>query len=314
MKVLVLANNITWTDKIKEKTEAVKKFYSSAIDLEFTIENCYYSSIPYDPLPSVDGNGQPYYILDETWYDQNISIPANKRGFDFVILLLRPDQYNFGNVDGYGTLEDCGVEEIVILANKSLRKYNFMGVNYSGDQLTHVLTHELMHRLYSFFKIEDNTHKWYLAKTPEKCLPELKAAKVPRLQAILVRNKSEAKQTLGTLIATKNGDFLILKTLELPDLNNKVDISCIPTGVYSVDWTWSPKFQKYTYEVTKVPNRPGIRIHAGNYHTDIEGCILLGDKYTDLNKDGVLDIVNSRISVDKLQDFFARQSFTLIIV
>lgn len=303
MKVLVLANNITWTDKIKDKIEAVKKFYSS-IDLEFTIENCYYSSIPYDQNPSVDGAGKIFNILDETWYDNNISIPADKRGFDFVILLLRPDQFNFGNVDGYGTPEDCGVEEIVILANKKAR-YNFMGVSYSGDQLTHVLIHELMHRLYSYFKIQDNTHKWYLAKTPEKCLPEFEAAKTPRLQAILVRNKSEAKQTLGTIIATKNGDFLILKTLELPEPK------CIPVGVYTCNWTYSPKFQKYTYELKEMPT---YRIHSGNYHTDTEGCILLGDGYTDLNKDGVLDIINSRVSVDKLQDFFARQSFTLIII
>ena len=49
----------------------------------------------------------------------------------------------------------------------------------------------------------------------------------------------------------------------------------IPRGVYPMDYTWSPKFNRLL-PLLKVPHRKGIRIHAGNSAADTKGCILLG--------------------------------------
>ncbi len=49
----------------------------------------------------------------------------------------------------------------------------------------------------------------------------------------------------------------------------------IPLGVYPIEYTWSPKFNRLL-PLLKVPHRKGIRIHSGNSASDSKGCILLG--------------------------------------
>lgn len=49
----------------------------------------------------------------------------------------------------------------------------------------------------------------------------------------------------------------------------------IPLGVYPIEYTWSPRFNRLL-PLLKVPHRKGIRIHAGNSSADTKGCILLG--------------------------------------
>jgi hypothetical protein len=75
-------------------------------------------------------------------------------------------------------------------------------------------------------------------------------------------------------------------TGELPDRNNQSNISCIPSGLYTVKWTPSPRMKKYTYEILSVPKRGGIRMHSSNlmgdaslgYKAQLLGCISLGEK------------------------------------
>lgn len=52
--------------------------------------------------------------------------------------------------------------------------------------------------------------------------------------------------------------------------------TAIPTGVYDVTLTYSPKFKAILPELHKVPNFTGIRIHKGNTEDDTHGCILVG--------------------------------------
>ena len=66
--------------------------------------------------------------------------------------------------------------------------------------------------------------------------------------------------------------------LELPNLNNQKQISCIPKGIYSVQRITSPK-HGLCYEVLNVPNRSNIEIHIGNYPADIMGCLAVGLDY-----------------------------------
>lgn len=66
-------------------------------------------------------------------------------------------------------------------------------------------------------------------------------------------------------------------TLELPNLDNHHDISCIPLGRYICKRRASVITEgEDTFEVMNVPNRSSILFHWGNTIKDTKGCILLG--------------------------------------
>jgi len=144
---------------------------------------------------------------------------------------------------------------------------------------------------------------------PDEILNEAKALPTVRI----IRQPGNTKQILGDAVATYNGKEFAFKTLELKWADNAINISCIPTGKYICNYTYSKKFKKYTYEVIDVTGRTGIRIHAGNFYTDIEGCILVGNDFKDINTDGEKDVINSVVTLSRLYDFFGKKSFTLII-
>lgn len=128
---------------------------------------------------------------------------------------------------------------------------------------------------------------------------------------VLTRKMDDGIQTLGELNCFGK---LVCKTLERPWKNNQPSISCIPKGIYSVKWTYSFKFLKFTYEIQNVLKRSGIRIHSANYFFDLEGCIALGTGYEDINHDREVDIINSRITIKSFEDLMGRKDFTLIII
>lgn len=67
-------------------------------------------------------------------------------------------------------------------------------------------------------------------------------------------------------------------TCERPWLDNQTGISCIPSGIYDVQKTWSPRFGRMMFLVLGVRGRTGVRIHPANLPTQLEGCIALGLK------------------------------------
>ena len=52
--------------------------------------------------------------------------------------------------------------------------------------------------------------------------------------------------------------------------------TAIPTGIYQVLLTYSPKYKRIMPLVNNVKGYSGIRIHSGNTHNDTEGCLLVG--------------------------------------
>lgn len=88
-------------------------------------------------------------------------------------------------------------------------------------------------------------------------------------------------------------------SLELPSRNNQTNVSCIPSGVYQCKKIVSPSLGE-CIEVCDVEGRTFIRIHTGNYTSQIEGCILIGDGIKYLNQDNIPDITNSRVTFDTL--------------
>ena len=114
------------------------------------------------------------------------------------------------------------------------------------------------------------------------------------------------KQTEGELYVY-DGDKMVFecKTLELPWKNNANQISCIDDGIYTGVKRLTPSSQfKYEHiHIKNVANRKWILIHAGNYSRQVLGCILVGDKLTDIDGDGLRDVTNSRKTLEKLLTF-----------
>lgn len=91
--------------------------------------------------------------------------------------------------------------------------------------------------------------------------------------------------TIGVLSGNKiKKDIFIL---ELPNKDNKKEISCIPEGKYIIKKHTSPKYGD-TFWIQNVPNRSEVLIHSGNSvrnfiskdgikrKIDSKGCLLCG--------------------------------------
>jgi hypothetical protein len=120
------------------------------------------------------------------------------------------------------------------------------------------------------------------------------------IKALLTRKDMEEKQTLGDLeISETDNTIFTCKTLELPWLNNQRNISCIPTGTYTVIKRTSDKYGTH-FQVLNVPDRSMILIHAGNYFSQTQGCILVGSDFMDVNQDNFRDVVESKKTLHKM--------------
>lgn len=86
----------------------------------------------------------------------------------------------------------------------------------------------------------------------------------------------------------------LLKSMPLAEIKSlKVSgKTAIPEGRYEVNYTWSPRFKRYTLQIMDVPGYAGIRIHPGNTHLNTEGCPLPGIGWSDKGVD--LTIFDSR--------------------
>ena len=91
----------------------------------------------------------------------------------------------------------------------------------------------------------------------------------------LIRVSYAKYGTFGVLL-DRNIPFCV--TLERPWLENRRNVSCIPSGTYTCERTLSPKFGE-TFKVLNVPGRSHILFHKGNLSDDTHGCILVGEYF-----------------------------------
>lgn len=90
--------------------------------------------------------------------------------------------------------------------------------------------------------------------------------------------------TDGTNGKLYNGDQLICFTIELPWLDNKSRVSCIPEGRYELMKRYSPKFQWHLW-LQQVAQRQLILIHPANDALkELKGCIALVSALTGSGK------------------------------
>lgn len=103
-------------------------------------------------------------------------------------------------------------------------------------------------------------------------------------------------------ITDDQGNF-ICYSLELPNLDNKPEISCIPEGQFSFQKFFSSTLG-WVYRLQNVPNRSLIDIHSGNDVLDLRGCITVGTEQGTLTiKNKVYPaVLNSKVALQKLFD------------
>lgn len=131
----------------------------------------------------------------------------------------------------------------------------------------------------------------------------------------LIRTVTSNMGTEGILVTE---GFQCL-TLELPWLQNKRNVSCIPIGEYLVKIRHSKKY-KTIYWITNVPNRSWVLIHSGNYAGDVSkgykshvaGCVLVGSRRGYLGNQKA--ILNSRVTLRKFMNFMNNETFKLHII
>ena len=94
----------------------------------------------------------------------------------------------------------------------------------------------------------------------------------------LIRDQHEPTYTGGRLYV--DGDFFCWTLEPTPPV--------VPVGMYQVDMTtsaraqrgelWTPASDWRLPLLARVPGHEGIRIHAGNFPKDTQGCILVGNE------------------------------------
>jgi len=99
---------------------------------------------------------------------------------------------------------------------------------------------------------------------------------VKGVNLLIIRDTFTDESTMGELFV--EGEKFC-DTLELPYLDNKKSVSCIPVGEYSVRFRYPRESATRDYLhllVKDVPNRDYILFHRGNSAKDTRGCILVG--------------------------------------
>lgn len=122
------------------------------------------------------------------------------------------------------------------------------------------------------------------------------------IQIIVIRDVLKGNATLGKLYV-KHADGKVVyigESLERAWKDNAQMESCIPVGIYPLKFEYSPRFKQSLWEVYGVPNRRECKFHAANYWKQLNGCIAPGERRVDIDRDGTLDVTNSKKTLAKL--------------
>lgn len=123
-------------------------------------------------------------------------------------------------------------------------------------------------------------------------MPFLWQKLTPCKMELLLKRSYFEKGTNGALFVNSH---LICFVIELPWLENKRNVSCIPEGRYEVVPRFSPRFKNHLH-VLDVPGRSLILIHPANDALrDLEGCLAPVSQLSDIGKGW-----SSKIALNKL--------------
>jgi hypothetical protein len=136
------------------------------------------------------------------------------------------------------------------------------------------------------------------------------------IKLTLVREGSTDEGTFGR-IDLPGGTFVV--TGELPAKGNLPQISCIPEGQYICRWVHSER-EGMCFEVSDVPNRNHILLHAANwmgdaskgYKCQLLGCIAIGLEVGEL--EGQKAVMYSKAGLTHFENEMNLQDFILVII
>ena len=116
-----------------------------------------------------------------------------------------------------------------------------------------------------------------------------------------IRLRDFPDRSLGHLYAYRGENRVAeFKLLELPDRENKQNISRIPAGKYRVRVEKDDHYGLYLRIISPVPGRERVLVHFGCFPRNTRGCLLVGMIFADLDSDGLPDINATREAVDRL--------------
>jgi hypothetical protein len=132
---------------------------------------------------------------------------------------------------------------------------------------------------------------------------------------VITRGESTEQGTYGSLVGPNN---FRCESLELPDYDNKTNISCISEGDYHCSVYISKRFGT-VYQVQDVQGRSYILFHVGNWAGDVTrgwisnsyGCILLGRQRAVMK--GQKAITLSRFTISDFMTLMGGKDFKLRI-
>lgn len=132
---------------------------------------------------------------------------------------------------------------------------------------------------------------------------------------IINRVNTNDKQTIGRCYVRNEQGKIEFEaaSLERGWLQNKPNVSSVPAGVYMLVKEYSPRFDTDLWELKEVYNRSETKFHVSNYWYQLEGCIALGQDFTDINDDGYLDVTHSGNTMDAFHNVMKGHKALLII-
>ena len=95
--------------------------------------------------------------------------------------------------------------------------------------------------------------------------------------------------------------------------------TCIPTGIYNIEVTYSNRFKRDMVLISNTPDKAvendgvrftGVRVHGGNTHENTEGCILVA---ANVNEDTIYGSMEKEFTA-RVQEALARGEEVAMVV
>jgi hypothetical protein len=124
-----------------------------------------------------------------------------------------------------------------------------------------------------------------------------------RKTILISRIFSNKNKTLSEITLYSENSVVLakFKGVELPWKENQKSVSCIPANEYIGVAIKRPSNKKYAIHIQNVPTRTAILIHQANRANQLLGCIAPGQYFRDLNGDGIIDVTDSKETMELIE-------------
>lgn len=129
------------------------------------------------------------------------------------------------------------------------------------------------------------------------------------MKAKIIITSNDSVEIIGKLFVNNDNDEQIFScdVLDLPDK--------IAAGIYNCHKTHMNDMNANHFEIQNVPGHTKVFIHNGNFASgkkiDTEACVLVGNGFADIDKNGEPDILNSVKTLEKFEEIIGGNDFPL---